>query len=366
MTDRLSLLLHHEAEALDVPPAATRAILTRGRGLRRRRRWIQGAAVATVTAVVVAGGVTGAHRFRADDTIDPARAAEAFASEGAFAVGRHLYVGDQVIGWEEPIKALYYTSAGVVVRSGESSDTNDGASRYTLVTPTGERSTVHVSMGNRIAGFEPDSTRFAYATQDDGHLDVVVHDVEADEELARITVLDHPVDAGWEAPKVSIDGDVVWVQTYPAGWIEVNWRTGDTREVPDTADTFELQNGRYAVQRGNVWEIRSMADQSAVGEVRMLQGWYAFFSPDGTFMRSFPNDTQNTDPLPDSYVHDIAGGTRFNHADSGYNLGWTPDGHLMVRSGDTVRVCEPMSDACSVRAFDDTGTVRLGGAPYET
>ena len=176
---------------------------------------------------MVASGTAGVHRLRADDEIDPVHAAEAFASEGAFAVGRELYVGELQIRWPEAVKAIYYTSAGVVVRSGGSSDTSVGQSHYELVTPTGERSTVDVNMGSRIAGFEPDSTRFAYATQDDGRLEVVVHDVVTDEELARITVLDHPVETGWEAPKVSIDGDLVWVQTYPTGWIEVNWRTGE-------------------------------------------------------------------------------------------------------------------------------------------
>jgi hypothetical protein len=364
MTERLSLLLREEAEALDVPPAATGAVLARGRQLRRRRRWTRVAAVAAVTAVVVVGSAAGAHRFRADEPINSSRAAEAFASQGAFAVGRDLYVGDQKIEWPEAIKAIYYTSAGVVVRSGGSSDPDEGQSRYELVTPTGDRSPIDVQMGNRIPGFEPDSTRFAYATQDDGHLEVVVHDVVSDRELARVTVLDHPVDAGWEAPPVSMHGDLVWVRNYPVGWIAVDWRTGAVREVPDTADTYELQNGRYAVQRGNVWEIRAMADGSRVGEVRMLQGWYAFFSPDGNFMRSFPNDTNNIDERPDSYVHDVAAGSRFKHADAGYNLGWTPDGHLMILAGDTVRVCEPMSDACTVQAFDDSGTVRLGGAPY--
>ena len=367
MTERLSVLLREEAEALEVPPAATAAILARGRGLRRRRRWTRITAAATVAAVVVVGGATGAHRLRADDRIDPAHAAEDFASQGAFAVGRDLYVGDQKIRWPEAVKALYYTSAGVVVRSGDSSHTNEGPSHYELVTPTGGRSTIDVHMGNRIAGFEPDSTRFAYATQDDGQLEVVVHDAVSDRELARITVLDHTVDSGWEAPPVSIDGDLVWVRNFPVGWTEVNWRTGELHVVPDTSDTFELQNGRYAVQRGNDWVIRAMADQTVVGEVHLQKGWYAFFSPDGSLMRSFPNDVRGVDDdeTPSAYVHDVATDTSVEYPDAGYQLGWTPDGHLLILAGHTVRVCEAMSGACTVRAFDGSGDVKLGGAPYE-
>ena len=364
MTERLSVLLRDEAAALDVPPAATGAILARGRGLRRRRRWTR-AAAAIAAVAVVASGTAGVHRLRADDEIDPVHAAEAFASQGAFAVGRDLYVGDRKIRWDESIKALYYTSAGVMIRSGETSETGTGASHYTLVTPTGERSAVHVTMGDRVPSFEPDSTRFAYATQDDGRLEVVVHDVVTDRELARVTVLDHPVESGWEAPRVAIDGDLVWVRS-GQGWTRVNWRTGELHDVPDTDDTYELQNGRYAVQRGNVWEIRSMADDSTVGEVTMLKGWYAFFSPDGRLMHSFPNDVTEVRETWPAYLHDVASGTSFEFPDAGDDIGWTPDGHVLFLVGDTVRVCEAMSGACTVQAFDGSGTVRLGGEPYES
>jgi hypothetical protein len=322
---------------------------------------------AAAAVVLLAGATTTGVQHLRSDVIDPARAAEAFASEGAFALGRDLYIGDQHLRWPESVKAIYYTSAGIVVRSGGSSDTNEGESHYELVTPTGERTRINVDVGvgDRIAGFEPDSSRFAYATQDDGRLEVVVRDVVADRELARVTVLDHPVETGWEAPPASIDGDLVWVRTDP-GWTEVNWRTGEVRRVPGTEDTYELQNGRYAVQRGEVWEVRAMADRSLVGEVHLNKGWYAFFSPDGSLMRSFPNDTRSHDETPPAWVHDVASGIRFKHAGAGYDIGWTPDGHLMVLDGHEVRTCEPMAELCTVRAFDGDGTVRLGGSPYES
>ena len=239
MTERLSVLLREEAEALDVPPAATGAILARGRGLRRRRRWTR-AAAAIAAVAVVASGTAGVHRLRAEDEIDPAHAADDFASQGAFAVGHELYLGDLSIHWDDSIKALYYTAAGVVVRSGDSEDTNDGISTYTLVTPTGERSLVHAASSDRIPGFEPDGDNFAYADQSDGHLDVVVHDVVTDRELARITVLDHPVESGWDAPPVSIDGDLVWVRDRPgldAGQLAHRRACGRCR-TPRTPSSF--------------------------------------------------------------------------------------------------------------------------------
>ena len=98
----------------------------------------------------------------------------------------------------------------------------------------------------------------------------------------------------------------------------------------------------------------------------MLEGWYAFFSPDGRLMHSFPNDVKEYDETPSAYVHDVASGTSFEYPDDGDDIGWTPDGHLLMLVGDTVRVCEAMSGACTVRAFDGSGSVKLGGAPYES
>ncbi len=276
MTERLATLLHEEAEDIAVPRPPTADLLDQGRRLRRRRRAT--AVVGGCAAVLVLGAGAVVVRDLSQDArgIDPEVAAAAYASDGAFAVGRDLYIGEEHFRWDESIRALYYTSAGVVVRSGETPDTGDGGrSSYELVTPTGERSEIHAQMSDRIAGFEPDSTRFAYATQRDGNLEIVVHDAVSDEELARVTVLDHPVDSGWDAPPVSIDGDLVWVRDGD-GWSEVNWRTGEIRDVPDTADTYEIQNGRYAVQRGRVWEIRSTgtddrrAGDHAQGLVRVL------------------------------------------------------------------------------------------------
>ena len=361
MTERLATLLREEAEVIPVPPAAPARVLAKGRVLRARRRGVRAGIAVGVAAGLVAGGA--ALRIGDERGVDAAQAADDFASQGAFAIGRDLYVGEQHLRWDESIKSIYYTSAGVVVRSGGSSDPDEGASTFTLVTPTGERSPVTVTLGDRVPGFEPDSSRFAYAIQDEGRLEVVVHDVVTDRELARVTVRNQPVETGWAAPPVSIDGDVVWVRTGSA-WDEVNWRTGAVRPVPDTQDTYEIQNGHYAVQRGHVWEIRSTADESTVGEVDLPRGWYAFFSPDGRAMWAFPNAVR--DPVsPHPLVYDVASGERHEHADLGFELGWTPDGHLLWSHGGSVSVCEPLTDACEERWTDlGTGEPRLGGRPY--
>ncbi len=321
-----------------------------------------GLAATLVAAVAVgAGGVRSGTRG-----VDPARAAADYASLGVVAVGHDLYLGDQHLVWDDAIKAIYYTSAGVVVRSGASSQTSDGRSTYTLVSPTGERSAITAAMSGRIPGFEPDSTRFAYAAPTDrpDAWDVVVHDAATDTELARVRVTGAAY-GGWVAPPASIDGDVAWVHL-EGGWTEVDWRTGAVRAVPDTADTYEVQDGSYAVQRGHVWEVRAVADGSTIGEVDLPRGWYGFFSPDGGALRAFPDGARVDEPAS-AWAYDVASGTSFEHVGVGYEVGWTPDGHLLVRDGDRVSVCELLTDRCEPRPFDvGDAPVKLGGAAYES
>jgi hypothetical protein len=364
MTERLATLLREESETIAVPRPVPAEILSRGRSLRARRRWTRVGLALCVVAGLTAGGL--AVRQHDGRGVEPAHAAADFASLGAFAIGHELYLGDQRVHFEESIKAIFYTSAGVMVRTGGTSDPDDGPSTFTLVSPTGERSPVRVELGNRVAGFEPDSSRFAYATAagGPGRWEVVVHDAASDEELARVAVSGTAY-GGWDAPPVAIDGDLAWVH-FEDGWTEVNWRTGATRAVPDTTDTFEIQNGHYAVQRTHVWEIRSMTDGHTVGQVELKKGWYAFFSPDGGSMRGFPNGVRVPEPAS-SFGYDVATGQSHKHPGFGYQLGWTPDGHLLWSHGDTVSVCELLTDECDDRWTGlPTGTVRLGGAPYNS
>ena len=96
-------------------------------------------------------GTEGSDRLPGDLVIaDPAGAADAFQDQGAFAVGRDLHIGPNRFAWKEAIKAIYYTSAGVVVRSGENDDPDEGGSNYTLVTLTGEPSDIDVGLDDQV------------------------------------------------------------------------------------------------------------------------------------------------------------------------------------------------------------------------
>ncbi len=147
MTDRLSELLHTEGDLLEVPPAPTGAIIAAGRSSRARAR--AGRAVAVLAAAaVVAGGVGGALALTgrsgpgepAPSVVRDLSAAAAFEQQGAFAVGRTVYFGtsgEHTAEVPADVKQLYYTAAGVLVRSGKSPWTDSaGPSDYGLVTPT--------------------------------------------------------------------------------------------------------------------------------------------------------------------------------------------------------------------------------------
>jgi hypothetical protein len=191
-----------------------------------------------------------------------------------------------------------------------------------------------------------------------------VHDAASDEELARVTVEGTFTWGGWEAPPVAIDGDHVWVH-FDGHWTDVDWRTGDARDVPATDRTYELANGRYAVQRDDVWEVRSWSDRSLLGSVDLPRGWYAFFSPDGRYLRAFPNETSPAHWVP--RVYDTATGSGRMVPDAGDDFGWTPAGDLLVVADGELKVCPPPGSECATRPFDrDTGDLRIGGNPYES
>src|SRR5688572_15411453 len=128
MSDELSRLLREEAGGIEVPPVLVAAPLRAGRRLRRRRRATSVAAAAAVLAVV-AGGALATDRLRAvDDGGDGDQVTfsmDRYESMGALAVDGELYVAGRHIPFSRAVKSFYYTSVGVVVRSGTSPWTDD-------------------------------------------------------------------------------------------------------------------------------------------------------------------------------------------------------------------------------------------------
>ena len=367
MTERLSTLLHDEAGLLDIPVPEAPTVLTRGRTLRRRRRATT--ALATVAVLAVIGGsVAVALSVTGNDRATDPLPAGGFGSTGAFSVGQKLYIGGQEIDWDEPIKTLYYTSAGVVVRSGAQEATDSaGPSHFTLVGPDGSRTPVEIDAGDRILGFEPDSTHVAYAEPNGPSWDVVVKDVKTGEELGRHTIAGTFTWGGWEAPPVAIDGDWVWVH-FDDGWTEVAWADGAIRLDATTANTYEVANGHYADwnSRNDLWTVRRMSNHTKVVDVQLKKGWYAFFSPDGNYLNAFPNDVEE-EPAVSTIIYDARTGEQRAVPDASESLGWTPDGHTLEVEDDEIRICGAIDGGCTTYPYDlGKGSVKVGGTSYES
>lgn len=376
MTERLSQLLRVEADSLDIPVPPAAAAYAQGRGIRRRRAVVRATAAVSVAsaAVLAAGALARLHDGRsADDYVAVAYSAEAYAEQGAIAVDRKLYVAGKHIPFDEAVKSFYYTSAGVVVRSGKSPWTDHSdVDHYTLVRPDGSRKSVDLKTSDRVVGTEPDSPNLAYMDKSGDRFDVVVVDVDRGKEIAR-----HPVEVdgewgGWEAPPAAIDGDLVWVR-FGGDATEVNWRTGQVRQVPGSGRVYEIANGYYADWRKSEWILRRMKDGVEVSRFAATEDIYAFFSPDGRWMKVWDQDDGQGDKSKPTYLFDVVGGQRHSLPDgvSTSDFGWTPGGDLLVldKNG-AVRICAPATGRCTDTGMDfevgqDT-VIKLGGNPYES
>ena len=189
MTERLSTLLREEASTLDVPPPPAASVVTRGRSLRRRRR--VGAAAAALALVTVVGtGLAMGLDGSGDDGATGVDPAGPSTGHGAvFSLGTTVFYdgGTQSATIDDQaIKSTYYTSAGLLVRHGDNNASDGGGpQRFSLVTEDGTVTPVSVVTEEVVPGIDPAQPYLAYAEVVDGEVQVVVHDVATDEEVAR-------------------------------------------------------------------------------------------------------------------------------------------------------------------------------------
>ena len=205
----------------------------------------------------------------------------------------------------EMVQAMYYTSAGLLVRTNETGASDGGAPfHFALVHADGTTSQLDLTLGEVVPSTDRRQPYVAYAQVAGGSVQVVVHDVSSDEEVARVGV--PPTSAsggGWEAPPVGLDGDLVYVGSDTETRV-VNWRTGEvlTRESL-TAGTYEVRGGRAVTWLGKERRVLDARTGEILLEIGEGLGRPSTLSPDGRYV--FVCDCLSR---PSTVVHDLETG----------------------------------------------------------
>jgi hypothetical protein len=375
MTERLSALLHEEAARLDVPAPLPGEALVAGRRIRRRRRLA--AQAAGVAALAVAIGVGGAlagtgHDSNADRIADTPTTAEAVDLPPAYGSGDTLYIGDgaRKAVLDEVVQTIYYTSAGYLVRTNATGDSDGGDPfHFVLVTPDGRTSPLDLTLGEVVPSTDAAQPYLAYAeTADSGQVNVVVLDVRTGDQVARVDLSGLMVWHGaWDAPPVALDGNLVYVATKDVTQV-VNWRTGEVTSTDLITGYPSVAGGRSVVSSGNGVRIVDVASGETLFEPSGQGAWFARLSPDGRYALVFDQVRQRR-----AEAYDLDSGTHvlLDGDPSGY--GWTVDGNLFSVSPQGVEECAAATGTCTttpladgVRLDDAVYFVRMAGVAYES
>ncbi|WKN49811.1 hypothetical protein [Nocardioides sp. Arc9.136] len=378
MTERLSALLHAEADELRVPPPDPATVLAGGRRIRRRGR-LAAAGTSLAVLALVGGGALAA--TGGDDS--PGRGVDlpvASAPAVDWAVGSgstvHLDDGSEV-EVDGVVTSLYYTSAGVLVRTGASSSADQDDHHYELVDGDGAPTSFDLDLGDRVASTDPTLPLMAYARSggDARSWEVVLRDVRSGEEVRSFPVRGSYTWAGWVAPPVALDGDTVYVGLDDAT-LAVDWRSGEVststlpgstmpavrggRDVVDVVEGPRAQDAEAVVAVGSREELlvtsgpEQLASLSPDGRTALLHGY------------RLCKDDDRCSFTEDGVLVDLETGRRVDVAlDGASGSGWTTDGRLLVVTAETVAVCDA-TGACTPTSVEvDEAGIRVGGTLYE-
>ncbi len=346
--------------------------------VRRRRTLARLTAAAAVLAVVGAGlSLTlggSSPASAAQERFTNAAAAPAYDTYGAFSTGKTVYIGNHQVTFDEKIKAMYYTSDGVLVRMGKVDYTDaSGPSHYALIRPDGSHTSIDLRMGDRVVATDPDSPNVAYAEPAGKRWSFVVINLVTGKEVARTSVEGTFTWGGWEAPPVTMTGHRMWA-LFDAGWMEYDWESGTTRMVPGTRNMpLDAAHGRFSDHDYGETEatIRDFVTGKALRQVPVSDTGFTGFSPDGRYVRVLDDSYSVNDvpsPVASRFVNVDTGG--FVELPGGVDYGWTPGGNTLSVDAkhDRLTVCDPGTGKCDRidLAISDAGKVKLGGLPYES
>ncbi len=375
MTERLSALLHAEADRLEMPPPPVRESLDAGRRLSRRRRFTRGMAMTTaVAAAVAAVGVSGSvldspdpRRPASDHVADFAPASSPVDLGPVFATGRTFYTegGREAIELPEVVQAIYYTSAGVLLRTNETGSSDGGAPfHFSLVKADLSVEQLDLTLGEVVPSTDPELPYLAYADVKAGTVQVVVHDLVSDVEVARIDVPGLRWSGGWEAPPVTLAGDQVYVGTKRIAVVDI--RTGEVGST-EHLDPVWPSNGGRAMHRADdgALVIVDVASGRTLVRVPGLDAPWGSVSPDGRWATVF-------DQIKESHfdVYDLESGTHETIDAAPWEFGWGAVGDLYSVDDRAVHECDAATGRCVDLALPDgadlRGHVVLGGRSYES
>jgi len=348
VTERLTDLLHRAVDDLVIPPAPSTVVISHGRSVRRRRRFSLATGAALLAAGVGVAAIVG--DAPADRGTDPADTTSGLTG-AVFSVGvtvywdggaHHTTIDDQAI------KSSYFTSVGLLVRHGDNNASDGGGpQRFSLVRPDGTVSPVSVVTEEIVPGVDPTEPYLAYTEVVDGVVQVVVHNVSTDEEVARVPLPGRLEWGGWSGPPVALDGDTVYVGTLDV-IRTVDWRTGEMGKVDGLGSGYPSINGGRTVGRtGDRATVVDVDTGEVLLSVAAGRHGYLALSPDGRFA------TLDTGRSFD--VYDIETGTHTTFEGGSYDYGWTAEDDLARLEHHHVVTCSPITAECT------TGAERIPG-----
>jgi hypothetical protein len=377
MTERLAALLHEEAEHLDVPVPPLHETLAAGHRVRRRRtltRVIAVAATVGVVGTVGFGALSGSDQSRSPKDGQVVDAAPLDDVGAVFSVGDTVYLdsGADRLRLPEVAQTFYYTSAGLLVRTNKTGNSDGGAPfHFELIGADRTATPLALTLGEVVPATDPSQPYIAYADLRDGAVDVVVHDVATDREAARVPVPGLGDWGGWEAPPVALDGDTVYVGDMEQT-LAVDWRSGAVATAAWLGSGPPFVAGGRAMRTDD--EALHVVDLSTGGDLLTFprdatNPLWAMLSPDGdqALVTSWkPRSTE-----PELEVFDLDAGTHVRVRGPGWSYGWTPDGDLYGVDATGVHECDSATGECTTTPLPaglnlGEAFVHVGGRTYES
>ena len=278
----------------------------------------------------------------------PDPAAPTLSGNAVFSYGNQVFydgADNRAEIQDTAVKSIYYTSAGVLVRHGDNPYSDGGgAQRFSLVTPDGDVQRLGLETEETVHATDVDQPYVVYAEAVDGELQVVVYDVTADAEAARVTV--GPTGETWFP--VSIDGDMVYVEDRSADeTFDVDWQAGTAE--PSDAPSGDVVNGRVATEVDG----QPAVVDAATGDVILTVDEEGYFnlSPDGRYAELFNEEEAVSEDESEFEVYDVDAGTSVSYTGPAYDWGWTADGDRFHVGKNEVRTCDSETGECTTQPY---------------